>query len=260
MGATANDCCLMSMNDDQLLRYSRQILLPEFGTEAQDRLLSAHVLIIGAGGLGSPVALYLAAAGVGTLTIADPDLVDISNLQRQILHRQADLGRAKVASAQDTLSALNPDVRIIALATRLEGSALQTQVATADLVVDASDNFDTRFAVNAACVATRTPLVSGAAIRMEGQVTVFRADLDDSPCYRCLYRDGIETEQTCAENGVLAPIVGIIGSIQALEAIKILTGIGTTLCGRLLIIDGKTLEMRTLKLNPDPGCPVCAAG
>lgn len=247
----------MPMNDDQLLRYSRQILLPEFGTEAQDRLLDSRVLIVGAGGLGSPVALYLAAAGVGTLAIADSDQVDVSNLQRQILHRHADLGRAKVASAQDALSALNPDVQVIGLATRLEGDALREQVEVADLVVDASDNFSTRFAVNEACVATRTPLVSGAAIRMEGQVAVFRADQLDSPCYRCLYRDGIETEQTCAENGVLAPIVGIIGSIQALEAIKVLTGIGTPLSGRLLVVDGKNLEMRTLRLRRDPECPVC---
>lgn len=250
----------MPMNDDQLLRYSRQILLPEFGTEAQDRLLAARVLIIGAGGLGSPVALYLAAAGIGTLIIADPDLVDVSNLQRQILHGEADLGRAKVASAYDALQALNPAVQVVALATRLEGAALQEQVTSVDLVVDASDNFSTRFAVNAACVATQTALVSGAAIRMEGQVTVFRPDQPESPCYRCLYRDGIDTEQTCAENGVLAPIVGIIGSLQALEAIKVLTGIGTSLCGRLLILDGKSLETRILKLRRDPECPVCGPG
>lgn len=247
------------MNDDQLLRYSRQILLPEFGTEAQDRLLAARVLIVGAGGLGSPVALYLAAAGIGTLAIADPDTVDISNLQRQILHGEADLGRAKVDSARDRLGALNPDVQVVALDMRLENETLREQVGLADLVVDASDNFATRFAVNAACVAARTPLVSGAAIRMEGQVTVFRADLPDSPCYRCLYREDGETEQTCAENGVLAPIVGIVGSLQALEAIKVLTGIGETLCGRLLIIDGKHLDIRTLRLRRDPDCPVCAA-
>ncbi|MBU1192593.1 MAG: molybdopterin-synthase adenylyltransferase MoeB [Gammaproteobacteria bacterium] len=247
------------MNDDQLLRYSRQILLPEFGIEAQDRLLAARVLIVGAGGLGSPVALYLAASGVGTLVIADPDVVDVSNLQRQILHQQSDIGRTKVASAQESLTALNPELRVIALATRLEGDALQEQVAAADLVVDASDNFDTRFAVNAACVATRTALVSGAAIRFEGQLAVFRPDQPESPCYRCLYREGSDAEQTCAENGVLAPIVGVIGSLQALEAIKVLTGIGTTLCGRLLILDGKNLETRILKLRRDPECPVCGS-
>lgn len=247
----------MPMNDDQLMRYSRQILLPEFGTEAQDRLLAARVLIIGAGGLGSPVALYLAAAGVGTLIIADPDVVDVSNLQRQILHGEADIGRTKVDSAQDALHALNPAIQVVALATRLEGAALQEQVAGVDLVIDASDSFVTRFGVNAACVATQTALVSGAAIRMEGQVSVFRPDQPESPCYRCLYRDGINTEQTCAENGVLAPIVGIIGSLQALEAIKVLTGIGTTLCGRLLILDGKSLETRIIKLRRDPECPAC---
>ena len=247
------------MDDNLLLRYSRQILLPDFGIEAQERLLAARVLIVGAGGLGSPVALYLAAAGVGTLTIADSDQVDLSNLQRQILHGERDIGRAKVDSAKARLAALNPAVEVIALNSRLAGVALQEQVEAADLVVDACDNFETRFAINAACVSARRPLVSGAAIRMEGQVAVFRPDLADSPCYRCLYREGMDAEQTCAENGVLAPIVGIVGSIQALEAIKILTGIGTTLCGRLLIVDGKTLEIRTLRLRRDPDCPVCAA-
>ncbi len=245
------------MNDDQLLRYSRQILLPEFGTEAQDRLLESRVLIVGAGGLGSPAALYLAAAGVGTLVIADPDSVDLSNLQRQILHRQADIGRPKVASAEAHLHALNPDTHIIALPRRLTGAALYEQVEQADLVVDASDNFDTRYAINEACVATATALVSGAAIRMEGQVAVFLPGLPDSPCYRCLYRDGSETEQTCAENGVLAPVVGIIGSLQAMEAIKVLTGIGETLSGRLLLLDAKSMDIRTLKLRRDPACPVC---
>ena len=246
------------MQDEQLLRYSRQILLPEFGVEAQDRLLAARVLIIGAGGLGSPVAMYLAAAGVGTLVIADPDVVDLSNLQRQLLHGQADIGRAKVDSARDRLAALNPETQVIALQERLEAAALRAQIDTVDLVIDASDNFATRYAVNAACVAARKPLVSGAAIRLEGQVAVFRPDLPDSPCYRCLYRDGTEVEQTCAENGVLAPIVGIVGSIQAMEAIKVLTGIGETLCGRLLIIDAKRMDIRTLKLKRDPTCPVCA--
>ena len=247
------------MNDDQLLRYSRQILLPEFGVEAQDRLLAARVLIIGAGGLGSPVALYLAAAGVGTLMIADADTVDVSNLQRQILHGERDIGRSKVASAQDRLAALNPATAVIALERRLQGEDLQAQVAAADAVVDASDNFATRYAVNAACVAAGTPLISGAAIRMEGQVAVFRPDIPDSPCYRCLYRDGTDTEQTCAENGVLAPVVGIIGSIQAVETIKVLTGIGDVLCGRLLVLDAKRMDVRALRLVRDPECPVCHA-
>ena len=245
------------MDDDQLLRYSRQILLPEFGIEAQDRLLAAHVLIVGAGGLGSPVALYLAAAGVGTLAIADGDTVDVSNLQRQILHGERDIGRPKVVSARDRLAALNPATTVIALEQRLQDGELHAQVAAADAVVDASDNFVTRYAVNAACVAARTPLISGAAIRMEGQVAVFRPDVPGGPCYRCLYRDGSEVEQTCAENGVLAPIVGIVGSIQAMETIKVLTGIGDTLCGRLLILDARRMDIRTLKLRRDPECPVC---
>ena len=248
------------MNDDQLLRYSRQIMLPDFGVEAQQRLIEAQVLIIGAGGLGSPAALYLAAAGVGRLTIADPDTVDLSNLQRQILHGHTDLGRPKVDSARDRLADINPDTRVVAIAQRLEGAALQAAVAAADLVVDASDNFATRFAVNAACWQARRPLVSGAAIRYEGQLSVFRGDLAAGPCYRCLYRDGEEAEQTCAENGILAPVVGIIGSLQALEAIKLLTGVGEPLDGRLLLLDGRTLELRSLKLRPDPRCPVCCAG
>ncbi|HEB97973.1 MAG TPA: molybdopterin-synthase adenylyltransferase MoeB [Thiotrichales bacterium] len=245
------------MEDEDLLRYSRQIMLPAFGVEAQERLLQARVLIVGAGGLGSPAALYLAAAGVGHLVIADDDEVDLTNLQRQILHGQDDLGRPKVDSARDRLAQVNPDTRVTALQTRLEGPALAAQVAEADLVLDASDNFDTRFAVNAACVAARTPLVSGAAIRMEGQLAVFRPDLGQGPCYRCLYKDGEEAEQTCAENGILAPVVGVIGSLQALEAIKVLTGVGEAAGGRLLIFDGTACEFRTLRLRPDPACPVC---
>ncbi len=245
------------MDDTQLLRYSRQILLPPIGTDGQQTLLEARVLIVGAGGLGSPAALYLAAAGVGHLVIADDDRVDISNLQRQILHRNADIGTAKVESAKQTLDALNPDVEITALHTRLQGQELKTEVEKADLVVDACDNFDTRFAVNSACVETSTPLVSGAAIRMEGQVSVFLPEDPDSPCYRCLYREGEDPEQTCADNGVLSPIVGIIGSIQALEAIKVLLKLGETLKGRLLIFDGLHNEWRSMKLRRDPACPVC---
>lgn len=247
------------MHDDQLLRYSRQIMLPDFGVEAQQRLSDTHVLIVGAGGLGSPAALYLAAAGVGRLTIADPDTVDLSNLQRQILHGHGDLDRPKVESARDRLADINPDTRVNAIAERLEDTALVAAVTAADLVIDASDNFTTRFAINAACWQARRPLVSGAAIRYEGQLSVFRGDLATGPCYRCLYREGEEAEQTCAENGILAPIVGIIGSLQALEAIKVLTGIGEPLDGRLLILDGRTLELRTLKLRPDPHCPVCCS-
>ncbi len=245
------------MDDTQLLRYSRQILLPSIGTEGQQTLLDARVLIIGAGGLGSPAALYLAGAGVGHLVIADDDRVDLSNLQRQILHRHSDIDTPKVDSARQTLNSLNPDVEVTALHTRLQDNELKSQVDNADLVVDASDNFETRFAVNRACVETKTPLVSGAAVRMEGQVSVFLPGDPDSPCYRCLYREGEDPEQTCADNGVLSPIVGIIGSIQALEAIKVLLKLGETLCGRLLVFDGLYNEWRSMKLRRDPACPVC---
>ena len=246
------------MNDDELLRYSRQILLPQVGIEGQDALRAARALIVGMGGLGSPVAMYLAAAGVGTLAIADHDRVDLSNLQRQIVHRSADIGRAKVASARDALLALNPGISIIAIDDQLNGELLDEQVALADVVLDCSDNFATRFAVNEASVRTRTPLVSGAAIRLEGQVAVFRPDRPDSPCYRCLYKDEGELAETCTQTGVLAPLVGVIGSLQALEALKVLLDLGTTLTGRLLLFDAERMEWRTLILRKDPECPVCA--
>ncbi len=245
------------MNDDQLLRYSRQIMLPQVDVAGQEKLLASRVLIIGAGGLGSPAAMYLAAAGVGQLVIADHDVVELSNLQRQLLHHDSDIGRPKADSASDTLRTINPDVAVTPLATRLEGPQLAGEVRQAHVVLDCSDNFDTRFAVNAACVRHRTPLVSGAAIRMEGQVAVFTAGKAGSPCYHCLYRDGEDAEQTCAENGVLAPLVGIIGSLQALEALKVLLGLGDTLAGRLIVFDGLTHEWRTLKLQRDPECPTC---
>ncbi len=246
------------MNDDELLRYSRQILLPQVGIEGQYRLRASRALIIGLGGLGSPAAMYLAAAGVGTLAIADHDRVDLSNLQRQIAHRSADIGRSKVDSARDALLALNPGTTIITFDTRLNGEHLTEQVALADVVLDCSDNFATRFAVNQACVRARTPLVSGAAIRLEGQVAVFRPDRPDSPCYRCLYKDETELGETCTQTGVLAPLVGVVGSIQALEALKVLLDLGTTLTGRLLLFDAELLEWRTLILRKDPECPVCA--
>ena len=245
------------MNDEQLLRYSRQIMLPSIGIEGQERLLQSRVLIIGLGGLGSPAALYLAAAGVGRLTLVDFDRVDLSNLQRQIIHRNDHIGMAKVESARMALQGINPDCRIHPIDHALEGDELQQEVARADLVIDGSDNFTTRFAVNDACVATRTPLVSGAAIRMEGQVAVFSGRPGD-PCYRCLYGGGAELDETCSANGVLAPLVGIIGSIQALEAIKVLTGAGEPLIGRLLLLDALQMEWRTLRLKADPACPVCA--
>jgi adenylyltransferase/sulfurtransferase len=245
------------MNDDQLLRYSRQIMLPQVDVAGQEKLLASRALIVGAGGLGSPAAMYLAAAGVGHLAIADHDVVELSNLQRQLLHRDSDIGRAKADSARDTLHAINPDIAITQIAARLHGAQLTAEVSKADVVLDCSDNFDTRFAVNAACVRQRVPLVSGAAIRLQGQVAVFDAGKAESPCYHCLYRDGDEAVQTCAENGVLAPLVGIIGSLQALEALKVLLGVGDTLIGRLLVFDGLAHEWRTLKLQRDPECPTC---
>ncbi len=246
------------MNDNDLLRYSRQIMLPGFGIEAQMRLRQARVLIVGLGGLGSPVAMYLAAAGVGRLVLADFDAVDLSNLQRQLLHTTADIGRTKVDSAIATLGALNPDVELIPCAGSLDAGRLAEIAGEVDLIVDASDNFATRFAVNAACFAAGIPLVSGAAIRTEGQVAVFSGQAG-GPCYQCLYpRDGSE-EETCTANGVLAPVVGIIGSIQATEAIKLITGLGRSLCGRLLLLDAATMDWRSLRLAADPACPICTA-
>ena len=244
------------MDDQQLMRYSRQIMLPEIDAAGQSRLLSAHALIIGLGGLGSPVAMYLAAAGVGTLTLVDHDQVDLGNLQRQVAHGTGDIGRPKVESAADTLEDINPFCRIRTVGQKLEAGGLSAAVAEADVVLDCSDNFATRFAVNAACVAARTPLVSGAAIRWEGQVSVFTG-LPGEPCYRCLYAGGETPEDTCTANGVVAPLVGLIGAAQATEAIKLITGAGETLVGRLLVLDALVMDWRTLKLPKDPGCPVC---
>ena len=244
------------MNDQQLLRYSRQIMLPSIDLLGQERLLASRVLIIGLGGLGSPVAMYLAAAGVGELVLVDFDRVDLSNLQRQIVHNSERIGMLKVDSAELTLTLINPDCRILKFAVKLDDEALLEQVAMADLVVDGSDNFATRFAINDACVATQTPLVSGAAIRTEGQISVFSGRPGD-PCYRCLYGSGGEMDETCSQNGVLAPLVGIIGSMQAIEAIKVLTGAGTPLSGRLMLLDALHMEWQTVKLKADPKCPVC---
>lgn len=246
------------MNDDQLLRYSRQILLPQFGIEGQERLAASAVLIVGLGGLGSPVAMYLAAAGVGRLLLADFDDVDLSNLQRQILHTSDRIGLAKTASAQATLAALNPEVALVAVRERLTDDLLYDLVGRVDLVVDCCDNFATRFAVNRACVTAGVPLVSGAAIRLEGQVTAFSGRPGEA-CYQCLYPPDGATDDTCTANGILAPVVGIIGSLQATEAIKILSGVGTPLYGRLLLLDAQTMEWRSLRLRPDPACPVCSA-
>ncbi|BCX87680.1 molybdopterin-synthase adenylyltransferase [Methylomarinovum tepidoasis] len=247
------------MNDELLLRYSRQILLPQLDIWGQEKLIQARVLVVGAGGLGCPAAMYLAAAGVGYLTIADDDTVELSNLQRQIAHHTEDIGRPKAESAAATLSALNPNVKVEALCRRLEGEALIEQVTEADLVLDCSDNFATRFAVNRACVQTAKPLVSGAAIRFEGQVAVFDPRQPDSPCYHCLYPDQGEGEERCGRNGVIAPVTGIVGSIQALEAIKVLAGIGHPLTGRLLILDGLQMTWHCVNLPRNPSCPTCGA-
>jgi len=247
------------MNDQQLLRYSRHILLPEIGIEGQQKLLDAHVLIIGAGGLGSPAALFLAASGVGTLTLCDNDTVDLTNLQRQILHRTSSIGMPKTASAQATLADINPDVRVIALNERVNEARLPDLVAQADVVLDCSDNFATRYALNRACLQKKKPLVSGAATRFDGQVTVFDMRHAHSPCYHCLYPEQSEAEETrCAVMGVFAPLVGIIGSLQAAEALKLLLETGTSLCGKLLVFNLLDMELRSVKLHKDKACPVCS--
>ncbi|UZE96963.1 HesA/MoeB/ThiF family protein [Alkalimarinus alittae] len=245
-------------NDEELLRYSRQIMLPAFDIVGQSRLASSRVLIIGLGGLGSPIALYLAAAGVGTLHLADFDEVELSNLQRQVAHTMEDLGSKKVVSAQRAVAQINPKVNVIVQAERLDGVALLDAVSEADVVIDATDNFSTRFAINQACVKHKTPLVSGAAIRMEGQVSVFDSRTQDAPCYQCLYSDISEEQLTCSEAGVMAPLVGIIGSVQAMEAVKVISGIGQPLAGKLLILDAMTMEWRTMKLKKDPQCKTCS--
>ena len=248
------------MDDDQLLRYSRHILLPEIGVEGQARLRAAHALIVGAGGLGCPAALYLASSGIGRLTLADPDRVDLTNLQRQILYRDDAVGALKVEAARTTLGAVNPEVSVVALAERLEGDALERRVAEADVVLDCSDNFATRHAVNRACVRHAKPLVSGAAIRFDGQVAVFDLRRDDAPCYACLFPEGGETEELrCAVMGVLAPLTGAVGALQAAEAIKLLAGVGESLNGRLLMFDALRAEWRSVRVPKDPDCAVCAA-
>jgi molybdopterin-synthase adenylyltransferase len=246
------------MNDDQLLRYSRHILLPELGIEGQQRLLSSRVLLIGAGGLGSPAALYLASAGVGRITICDGDSVDLTNLQRQIVHRTEAVGRMKVDSARATLASINPEVEVVALAERVDEPRLSELAQTADIVLDGSDNFATRHAVNRVCVRHRKPLVSGAAVRFDGQVAVFDMRRADAPCYACLFPDTAEQEEMrCAVMGVFAPITGIVGTIQAAEALKLLAHTGETLTGRLLLIDALTMELRTIRFRKDSACAVC---
>jgi adenylyltransferase/sulfurtransferase len=247
------------MNDEQLLRYSRHILLPEIGIDGQEKFRAAHALIMGAGGLGSPVALYLASAGVGTLTICDGDTVDLTNLQRQIVHRNDAIGTPKAESAQRTLAGINPEISVRAINERIDGARFGELVRAADVVLDCSDNFATRHALNRACVAHRKPLVSGAGVRFDGQIAVF--DLRDAaaPCYHCLFPEsGDNEDMRCAVMGVFAPLVGIIGAMQAAEALKLIAGIGTSLSGRLLLLDALEMEWRTVRLKRDAACAVCA--
>jgi molybdopterin/thiamine biosynthesis adenylyltransferase len=247
------------LNDDELLRYSRQILLSQVDVEGQLRLKQGRVLIVGLGGLGSPVALYLAAAGVGELHLADFDTVDLTNLQRQVIHDTQSVGVGKVDSAMARLARLNPGVRLVPHRQVLDGDTLAEAVSAVDVVVDCCDNFATREAVNAACVAAGKPLVSGAAIRLEGQLAVFDPRDAASPCYHCLYGHGSESELTCSEAGVIGPLVGLVGSLQALETLKLLAGFGEPLVGRLLLIDAFGSRFRELKVKRDPGCAVCGS-
>ena len=245
------------MNDQQLLRYSRHILLDEIDIAGQEKLLAGHALVIGAGGLGSPAALYLASAGIGTITLVDDDTVDLTNLQRQILHTTERVGHAKALSGKKTLSDINPDINIVALKERVSGARLDELVRNASVVLDCSDNFATRHAVNRACVAHRVPLVSGAAIKFDGQISVFDAR-NDAPCYACLFPEDQQFEEVnCATMGVFSPLVGIIGSMQAAEALKLVAGIGESLAGRLLLLDARSMEWSSIKIARNPACEVC---
>jgi molybdopterin/thiamine biosynthesis adenylyltransferase len=246
------------MNDNQLLRYSRHILLDEIGIEGQQRLLASHALIIGAGGLGSPAALYLAASGVGRITLVDDDAVDLTNLQRQVMHTTARIGRPKVESGKQALHEINPDTEVIALRERAGPERLAELVRGVSVVLDCSDNFATRHAVNRACVNAGVPLVAGAVIRFDGQVSVFDAGRPDAPCYACLFpEDGRFQDAACATLGVFAPLVGVIGALQAAEALKLLAGVGQPLAGRLLLLDGRAMEWTSIAVARNPACPVC---
>ncbi|MDL2353847.1 MAG: molybdopterin-synthase adenylyltransferase MoeB [Pseudomonadota bacterium] len=246
------------MTDDQLLRYSRHILLDEIGIEGQQRLLAAHALVIGAGGLGSPAALYLAASGVGRITLVDDDDVDLTNLQRQIMHTSARVGQAKVDSGRQALLEINPGIDIVALRERAAGARLDALVSAASVVLDCSDNFATRHAVNRACVAARVPLVSGAALRFDGQLSVFDARDPVSPCYACLFPEDAGFEDVaCSSMGVFAPLVGVIGAMQAAEALKLLIGIAPSLAGRLLLLDGRAMQWTSIGIARNAACPTC---
>lgn len=247
------------MTDDQLLRYSRHILLDEVGVEGQQRFLDAHALVVGAGGLGSPVALYLGTAGVGRITLVDHDAVDVTNLQRQIAHNLERVGRPKAESAREAIAAINPDVLVRPLVLRADAQALDELVPQADVVIDCCDNFATRQAINRACFAHGKPLVSGAAIRFDAQVSVFDPRRADCPCYACVFPPDQELEEArCATMGVFAPLVGIIGAMQASEALRLLAGVGTSLAGRLQMLDGRSMEWTEMRLRRDPACRVCA--
>ena len=248
------------MDDELLLRYSRQIMLPQIDVEGQQKLLEARVLIFGLGGLGSPVAMYLAASGVGTLMLCDPDKVDMTNLQRQLLHVDARIGMPKVDSAAQTLSGINPGISLEVLNQVYTGKALDELVDRADVVVDATDNLQSRLEINRACVQTKTPLVSAAAIRWEGQISVYDFRDPLSPCYHCLYGERNEVEQTCSENGVMAPVVGILGSMQAVEVIKLLTATGQPLVGRLLFLDALSMQCQGVQIRKNPNCSICGSG
>jgi molybdopterin-synthase adenylyltransferase len=247
-----------AMNDDQLLRYSRHILLDELGVEGQTRLMASHALVIGAGGLGSPVALYLGTAGVGTITLVDHDTVDLTNLQRQIAHNLSRVGQPKAASAAQSIAAINPEVKVLALQERADAARLDALVEAADVVIDCSDNFKTRHAVNAACVAHRKPLVAGAAVGFDAQISVYDRRREDAPCYACIFPpDAAFEEVRCATMGVFAPLVGIIGAMQAAEALKLLAGVGSSLAGRLQMLDARTMEWNEIRITRQGSCPVC---
>ncbi len=249
----------MTMDDDQLLRYSRQLMMQDIEVAGQEKLLDATVLVVGLGGLGCPIAMYLAAAGVGHLILADFDEVDMTNLQRQIAHRTQDVGRLKATSAADTIREINPGTRITEVTERLDAGSIGPLLKDVDIVVDATDNFDTRFMINDACVQHRKRLVSGAAIQLEGQIMVYDPDLENGPCYRCLYQDATE-DMTCAEFGVAAPLVGVVGTMQAMETLKLIVGVGRSLAGYLLVFDARNAEWRKLKLPRNPACQTCGQG
>ena len=245
---------LSIMKDDQLLRYARHIMLPEIDVTGQEKLLTAKVLVVGLGGLGSPVSLYLASSGVGSLSLADFDTVELSNLQRQIVHKTSNIGEPKTESARKTLLDINPDIEIRTISDRMTIEQLEVETRRADVVVDCTDHFDARYAINDACLKNKTPLVSGAAIRMEGQLMVIDPTKPEMPCYRCLYNDAGETELNCSDTGIAAPVVGTIGTLQALETLKLITGLGESLAGFLLTWDAKYMDWRKLKLTKNPDC------